>query len=79
MRQVVRAKIVLSHEVAERLAQAGIHVKGRPADSADGRRPASFIVEVDAPSETDAPRTVAARWRAGVRFRWSRSGAAGGS
>jgi hypothetical protein len=50
MRQVVRAKIDLG--------QAGIHVKGRPAGSAAGRRPASFIAEVDAPSETDALRTM---------------------
>jgi hypothetical protein len=57
MRQVVRAKIALSDEVAERLGQAGIHVKGRPSRST-GRRQGSFIAEVDAVSETDALQTM---------------------
>ena len=57
MRQVVRAKIALSDEVAARLGQAGIQVKGRPSGSA-GRCQASFIAEVDAASETDALRAM---------------------
>ena len=42
--------------MAERLGQAGIHVKGRPSGSTG--RQGSFIAEVDAASETDALQTM---------------------
>jgi hypothetical protein len=50
MRQVVRAKIALSGEIAERLDEAGIHVKAGSTRMAAG----SFIAEVDAPREVEA-------------------------
>jgi hypothetical protein len=54
MRQIVRVKSPLTHEVAERLAQAGIHLKAGPPPSTHSRPPASFIAEVDAASEVQA-------------------------
>jgi hypothetical protein len=50
MRQVVRAKIPFSDEIAERLDQAGILVKA----TAMGAPQRSFIAEVDAPREVQA-------------------------
>src|SRR4051812_2778544 len=54
MRQVVRAKIALSDDMAECLHDAGIHIKA--ATKASPR--ASFIAEVDAPSELQALQTL---------------------
>ena len=49
MRQVVRAKMVPSDEVAGRLTEAGIHVKTVTASKAK-----SLIAEVDAAGEVQA-------------------------
>lgn len=50
MRQVVRAKVALSDEIAQRLDQADIHVKAATSGVPEG----SFVAEVDAPSEVRA-------------------------
>jgi hypothetical protein len=50
MRQVMRAKIAPSDEIAERLDEAGIHVKATSKRLPQG----SFIAEVDAASEVQA-------------------------
>lgn len=54
MRQVVRAKMPLSDEAAERLDEAGVQVKA--ANQALPQR--SFIAEVDSPNEVRALQTV---------------------
>jgi hypothetical protein len=51
MRQVVRAKIALTDEMAERLSRAGIHLKA--ASAAAGPQD-SFVAEVDAAGEVQA-------------------------
>lgn len=50
MRQVVRIKIALSDEIVQHLDDAGIHLKV----TTKGLPQASFIAEVDAPSEAQA-------------------------
>jgi hypothetical protein len=50
MRQVVRAKIAPSDEIAERMDDAGIHLTAVPK----GVPQSSFIAEVDATSEVQA-------------------------
>ena len=51
MLQVVRAKIALTDDMAERLSRAGIHLK--TATAAAGPQD-SFVAEVDAASEVQA-------------------------
>lgn len=75
MRQVVRAKIALTDEMAERLSRAGIHLKA--ASAAAGPQD-SFVAEVDAASEVQALQALRRALEPWGRSRSSRSGAVAG-